>query len=57
MLGYAKKLSPIDQAKINEYLKDLDTADVENTLSLLKTRFTDKEYEKLKVIESELKRK
>lgn len=57
LLGYAKKLSPIDQAKINEYLKDLDTADVENTLSLLKTRFTDKEYEKLKVIESELKRK
>ncbi|MCM8709747.1 hypothetical protein M2651_01760 [Clostridium sp. SYSU_GA19001] len=57
LLGYAKILSPIDQAKIIEYLKDLDKADVKSVFKLFKTRLTDKDYEKFKAIEAELSKK
>lgn len=51
LLNLARKLAPIDQAKIENYLKNQDESDVIKTLSLLKERLTDSEYEKLKDLE------
>lgn len=51
MLDFAKALSPIDQNKIEEYIRDVNDADLLSALNLFKKRFSDKEYERLKNIE------
>lgn len=50
LLSVAAKLSAIDYEKINKYLENGSDEDIRNTIKLLKSRLSDKDYEKVKVV-------
>ncbi|WP_411682542.1 hypothetical protein [Clostridium thailandense] len=50
LLSVAAKLSAIDYEKINKYLENGSDEDIRNTIKLLKSRLSDKDYEKVKAV-------
>lgn len=50
----AKKLSPIDQVKVNSYLEGIGEGDVITAINLMKDRLSDKEFEKIQEVYSKL---
>lgn len=50
LLSVAAKLSAVDYEKINKYLQNGSDEDIKNTIKLLKSRLSDKDYEKVKVV-------
>lgn len=48
LLAVSKKLSPIDQAKINDYLKENNL--IENVINLFRNRLSDAEFDDIKDI-------
>lgn len=50
LLSIAAKLSAIDYEKINKYLETGSDEDIRNTIKLLKSRLSDKDYEKVKEV-------
>lgn len=50
LLSVAAKLSAVDYEKINRYLQNGSDEDIKNTIKLLKSRLSDKDYEKVKVV-------
>jgi hypothetical protein len=50
----SKKLSPLDQEKINTYLKYLSDINAKNAINLLRDRLADKDFEKIKNISLKL---
>lgn len=55
--GAAKKLSSIDQDKVNKYLESNDNNDIVNAIHLLKNRLSDHEYESIKSIDDKYSKK
>ncbi len=53
----SKKLSPLDQEKINTYLKYINTANAKNAINLLRDRLSDKDFEKIKDISIKVNKK
>jgi hypothetical protein len=54
LLSAAKKLSPIDQVKVNSYLEEIGEGDVISAVNLMKDRLSDKEFEKIQEVYSKL---
>jgi hypothetical protein len=54
LLSAAKKLSPIDQVKVNSYLEGIGEGDVISAVNLMKDRLSDKEFEKIQEVCSKL---
>lgn len=50
LLSIAAKLSAVDYEKINTYLQNGSDEDIKNTIKLLKSRLSDKDYEKVKLV-------
>lgn len=50
LLSIAAKLSAVDYEKINKYLQNGSDEDIKSTIKLLKSRLSDKDYEKVKVV-------
>ncbi|WML36614.1 hypothetical protein [Clostridium sp. OS1-26] len=50
LLSIAAKLSAVDYEKINKYLQNGSDEDIKNTIKLLKSRLSDKDYEKVRVV-------
>ncbi|MCM0649797.1 hypothetical protein NBE98_15630 [Clostridium swellfunianum] len=50
----SKKLSPLDQEKINTYLQFINDVNAKNAVNLLRDRLSDKEFEKIKDISIKL---
>lgn len=50
LLSVAAKLSAVDYEKINTYLQNGSDEDIKNTIKLLKSRLSDKDYEKVKLV-------
>lgn len=57
LLSAGKKLSPIDQEKINRYLQSDNISNVKIALNLLRDRLSDKEYQNIKDIGEKLNNK
>jgi hypothetical protein len=57
ILTASKKLSPLDQEKINTYLKYISANNAKNAINLLRDRLSDKDFEKLKDISAKLNKK
>jgi hypothetical protein len=57
ILTASKKLSPLDQEKINTYLKYISDINAKNAINLLRDRLADKDFEKIKDISLKLSKK
>jgi hypothetical protein len=57
LLSAGKKLSPIDQEKINRYLQSGNNSDMKIALNLLRDRLSDKEFQNIKDIGEKLNNK
>jgi hypothetical protein len=57
ILTLSKKLSPLDQEKINTYLKYISDVNAKNAINLLRDRLSDKDFEKIKEISLKLNKK
>jgi hypothetical protein len=57
ILTASKKLSPLDQEKINTYLKYISDINAKNAINLLRDRLADKDFEKIKGISLKLNKK
>jgi hypothetical protein len=57
ILTLSKKLSPLDQEKINTYLKYISDVNAKNALNLLRDRLSDKDFEKIKEISLKINKK
>lgn len=50
LLSIATKLSAVDCEKVNKYLETGSDKDIKSTIKLLKSRLSDKDYEKVRVV-------
>jgi hypothetical protein len=57
ILTLSKKLSPLDQEKINTYLKYISDVNAKNAINLLRDRLSDKDFEKIKEISLKFNKK
>lgn len=57
ILTLSKKLSPLDQEKINTYLKYISDVNAKNVINLLRDRLSDKDFEKIKDISLKFNKK
>lgn len=57
ILTASKKLSPLDQEKINTYIKYINDENAKNAVNLLRDRLSDKDFEDIKDISLKLNKK
>jgi hypothetical protein len=57
ILTLSKKLSPLDQEKINTYLKYISDVNAKNAINLLRDRLSDKDFEKIKELSLKFNKK